>query len=253
VCRAAAGLVLACVQCMCTRMWHVHMHMRVHMHTHIIYRCSLNLGVLLCLECSGIHRSLGVHTSKVRSLTLDTLSGPQLLILQGLGNALSRGVWEATGAAGAPAVATTPECGRRAVREACIRAKYVERRWLLGEEDQLEQMRLERHAAKEEEEETVEGETEEEAGGGVVVVVVEVGAAVEAEAAAGGVALAATADDDAPPPPPPPPPAPRPSRAEPSGGRAELLSAWASRKAGSGRSRCSAVRPRPAAPQGTAG
>uniref|UniRef100_A0A8C7X0X0 Arf-GAP with coiled-coil, ANK repeat and PH domain-containing protein n=1 Tax=Oryzias sinensis TaxID=183150 RepID=A0A8C7X0X0_9TELE len=33
---------------------------------------SVNLGVTMCIECSGIHRSLGVHLSKVRSLTLDS-------------------------------------------------------------------------------------------------------------------------------------------------------------------------------------
>lgn len=32
---------------------------------------SLNLGVVMCIECSGIHRNLGSHVSRVRSLGLD--------------------------------------------------------------------------------------------------------------------------------------------------------------------------------------
>ena len=32
---------------------------------------SLNLGALVCIECSGIHRNLGSHISRVRSLDLD--------------------------------------------------------------------------------------------------------------------------------------------------------------------------------------
>jgi hypothetical protein len=42
---------------------------------------SINLGILICLECSGVHRSLGTHISKVRSLTLDKWD-PELLIVR---------------------------------------------------------------------------------------------------------------------------------------------------------------------------
>ncbi|KAK8477181.1 hypothetical protein V6N13_102472 [Hibiscus sabdariffa] len=57
---------------------------------------SLNLGVLLCIECSGVHRNLGVHISKVRSLTLDVKVWDPLVIslFQSLGNTFANSVWE---------------------------------------------------------------------------------------------------------------------------------------------------------------
>ncbi|KAM1418161.1 hypothetical protein ACFXTO_021869 [Malus domestica] len=57
---------------------------------------SLNLGVLVCIECSGVHRNLGVHISKVRSLTLDVkVWEPSVInLFQSLGNAFSNSVWE---------------------------------------------------------------------------------------------------------------------------------------------------------------
>ncbi|KAL4436335.1 hypothetical protein ABPG77_009897 [Micractinium sp. CCAP 211/92] len=61
---------------------------------------SLNLGVLMCIECSGVHRRLGVQYSKVRSCTLDTRAWePSVLgLFQELGNEFANSVWEGSGA-----------------------------------------------------------------------------------------------------------------------------------------------------------
>lgn len=58
---------------------------------------SINLGIVLCIECSGIHRSLGTHISKVRSLTLDTsvFTADIVEIIMLVGNRLSNQIWEA--------------------------------------------------------------------------------------------------------------------------------------------------------------
>uniref|UniRef100_A0A3Q3JWA3 Arf-GAP with coiled-coil, ANK repeat and PH domain-containing protein n=1 Tax=Monopterus albus TaxID=43700 RepID=A0A3Q3JWA3_MONAL len=56
---------------------------------------SINLAVTMCIECSGIHRSLGVHLSKVRSLTLDSWEAEQLKLLCILGNRVMNQIYEA--------------------------------------------------------------------------------------------------------------------------------------------------------------
>lgn len=43
---------------------------------------SVSHGILLCLECAGKHRSLGVNVSFVRSLSMDTWSRRQVRVQQ---------------------------------------------------------------------------------------------------------------------------------------------------------------------------
>ena len=48
----------------------------------------------MCLRCSGVHRSLGTHVSKVRSLRLDRLSDATLRFLEAVGNDRCNQVFE---------------------------------------------------------------------------------------------------------------------------------------------------------------
>ncbi|XP_048202865.1 arf-GAP with coiled-coil, ANK repeat and PH domain-containing protein 2 isoform X2 [Perognathus longimembris pacificus] len=88
---------------------------------------SINLGITLCIECSGIHRSLGVHFSKVRSLTLDTWEPELLKLMCELGNDVINHVYEAKVE---KMGIKKPQPGQRQEKEAYIRAKYVEKKFV---------------------------------------------------------------------------------------------------------------------------
>ncbi|KAK7881707.1 hypothetical protein WMY93_030116 [Mugilogobius chulae] len=47
---------------------------------------STNLGILTCIECSGIHREMGVHISRIQSMELDKLGTSELLLAKNVGN-----------------------------------------------------------------------------------------------------------------------------------------------------------------------
>ena len=89
---------------------------------------SLNLGAVVCLECSGIHRALGVHISRVRSLVLDTLEESVILVLTGIGNERVNSIYldRPTSDFG-----IHPESTREA-KERHIRAKYEARAYVAG-------------------------------------------------------------------------------------------------------------------------
>ncbi|KFV65858.1 Arf-GAP with GTPase, ANK repeat and PH domain-containing protein 3, partial [Dryobates pubescens] len=87
---------------------------------------SLNLGSLMCIECSGIHRNLGTHLSRVRSLDLDDWPSELLMVMTAIGNALANTVWEGA-VEGYPK--PTPESSREE-KERWIRAKYEQKLFL---------------------------------------------------------------------------------------------------------------------------
>ncbi|XP_048460154.1 BAR_ACAPs and ArfGap_ACAP domain-containing protein isoform X2 [Rhincodon typus] len=89
---------------------------------------SINLGITLCIECSGIHRSLGVHFSKVRSLTLDSWEPELLKLMCALGNNIINRIYEA----GVEEMhCKKPNAGdSRLEKEAWIKAKYVEKKFV---------------------------------------------------------------------------------------------------------------------------
>ncbi|XP_055629318.1 stromal membrane-associated protein 2 [Toxorhynchites rutilus septentrionalis] len=84
---------------------------------------SWNLGIFLCIRCAGIHRNLGVHISRVKSVNLDSWTPEQVVSLEQMGNSRARAVYEAM----------VPDGFRRpqtdSALESFIRAKYEHKKY----------------------------------------------------------------------------------------------------------------------------
>lgn len=83
--------------------------------------------MFLCIRCAGIHRNLGVHISRVKSVNLDSWTPEQVVSLQQMGNSRARAVYEAQ----------LPDGFRRpqtdSALESFIRAKYEHKKYMARE------------------------------------------------------------------------------------------------------------------------
>ncbi|XP_070848949.1 arf-GAP with coiled-coil, ANK repeat and PH domain-containing protein 1 [Chaetodon trifascialis] len=89
---------------------------------------SINLGITLCIVCSGIHRSLGVHFSKVRSLTLDSWEPELVKLMCELGNTVINRIYEAR--IDEITIKKPHPSSPRGDKESWIRSKYVEKKFI---------------------------------------------------------------------------------------------------------------------------
>lgn len=88
---------------------------------------STNLGVLICIECSGIHREMGVHYSRIQSLDLDVLGTSELLLAKNVGNASFNEIMEAD--LSVQGVTKPNPTSDMQMRKDYITAKYTEKRF----------------------------------------------------------------------------------------------------------------------------
>lgn len=84
---------------------------------------SWNLGVFMCIRCSGIHRGMGTHISRVKSVDLDSWTDEQVQSVLKWGNARANKYWEAKLAPG--------HVPSEAKIENFIRTKYDSKRWVM--------------------------------------------------------------------------------------------------------------------------
>ena len=96
-----------------------------------ISKSNVYLGITVCINCSGIHRALGVHISKVRSLTLDTWELETVSIMKRLGNSQMNKIYEYK----LPANQKLEPNASSNERNEFIKSKYIDKKWVPTSEE----------------------------------------------------------------------------------------------------------------------
>ncbi|XP_046689980.1 arf-GAP with SH3 domain, ANK repeat and PH domain-containing protein 1 isoform X2 [Silurus meridionalis] len=87
---------------------------------------STNLGILTCIECSGIHREMGVHISRIQSMELDKLGTSELLLAKNVGNSNFNEIMEGNLPFPSPKPTSSSDM---TIRKEFINAKYVDHKF----------------------------------------------------------------------------------------------------------------------------
>lgn len=85
---------------------------------------SLGYGVFVCINCSGVHRSFGMHITRVRSTKLDSWTLADSKIMELIGNGVANAYWEFTLDNG-----RSRQLLRDDERMNFIRQKYITKMW----------------------------------------------------------------------------------------------------------------------------
>ncbi|KIJ16285.1 hypothetical protein PAXINDRAFT_168446, partial [Paxillus involutus ATCC 200175] len=90
---------------------------------------SYNIGVFICVNCASIHRKIGTHITKVKSITLDAWSKEQVQVMKEIGNIKSNALYNPDETRHPPP-ANMLDSERDSELEKFIRSKYELKRFV---------------------------------------------------------------------------------------------------------------------------